>query len=77
LKIFNISEEISTDNIEDNLMTQKPEIGIGKGEIIPKFTYETKRNTLNIVIEVSALTRKKLIENKVKIEWINCSREVD
>jgi len=75
LKIINIPEEISTDNIEDTLMAQNPEIGIGKGEIIPKFTYETKRNTRNIVIEVSARTRKKLIDNKVKIGWINCSIE--
>jgi len=31
LKIINISEEISTDNIEDTIMAQNPEIGIGKG----------------------------------------------
>jgi len=75
LKIINIPEEISTDNIEDTLMAQNPEICIGKGEIIPKFTYETKRHTRNIVIEVNAQTRKKLIDNKVKIGWINCSIE--
>ena len=62
-------------NIEDNLIAQNPEIGVGKGEIIPKFTYETKRHTRNVVIEVSAQTRKKLIDNKVKIGWINCSIE--
>jgi len=45
VKIINIPEEISTDNIEDTLMAQNPEIGVGKGEIIPKFTYETKRHT--------------------------------
>jgi len=75
LKTINIPEEISTDNIEDILMAQNPGIGIGKGEIIPKFTYETKRHTRNIVIEVSAQTRKKLIDNEVKIGWINCSIE--
>jgi len=56
-------------------MAQNPEIGIGKGEIIPNFTYETKKYTRNIVIEVSAQTRKKLIDKKVKIGWINCSIE--
>jgi len=75
LKIINIPEEISTDNIEDTLMAQNPEIGVGKGVIIPKFTYETKKHTRNIVIEVSAQTRKKLIDNKVKIGRINCSIE--
>ena len=75
LKIINITEGIPTDNIEDTLMAQNPEIGVGKREIIHKLTYETKRHTRNIVIEVSAQTRKKLIDNKVKIEWINCSIE--
>jgi len=75
LKIINITEEITTYNIEDTLMAQNPEIGVGKGEIIPKFTYETKRHTRNIVIEVSAQRRKKLIDYEVKIGWINCSIE--
>ena len=54
---INIPDVISTDNIEDTLMAQNPEIGIGKRETIPKFAYETKRHTRNVVIEVSAQTR--------------------
>ena len=64
LKIINTPQEIFTDNIEGTLMAQNPEIGTGKGEIIPKFTYETKRQPRYIVIEVSAQPRKKLIDNK-------------
>ena len=75
LKIHNIPEEISTDNIEDTIIAQNPDIGLEKGEVIPKFTYETKRHTRNIVIEVNSQTRKKLIHNKVKLGWINCSIE--
>jgi len=75
LKIINTPEEITTDNIEDKLMAQNPEIRVGKGKIIRKFTYETKRHRRNIVIEVSAQTRKKLLENQGKIGWINCSVE--
>jgi len=45
-------------------MAQKPEMGVGKVEIIPKFTYETNRHTRNSVIDVSAQTRKKQIEKK-------------
>jgi len=56
-------------------MAQNTETGIGKGEIIPKFIYETKRHTRNIVIEVNSQTRKKLIDNKVKIGWRNCKIE--
>jgi hypothetical protein len=43
LKIHNIPEDISTDNIEDTLIAQNPDLGIEKGEIFPKFTYETKK----------------------------------
>ena len=75
LKTMNIPEEISTDNIEDTIMAQYTEIDTGKGEIIPKFIYETKRHTRNIVIEVNSQTRMKLIENKVKIGLINCNIE--
>jgi len=75
MKIHNISEEISTDNIEDTLIAQNPDVGIEKGETTPKFTYETKRHTRSIVIEVSSQTRKKLIHKKVKLGWINCSIE--
>jgi hypothetical protein len=75
LKIHNIPEDISTDNIEDTLIAQNPDLGIEKGEIVPKFTYETKKHNRNIVIEVNSHTRKKLIQNKVKLGWINCSIE--
>ena len=75
MKIHNIPEEITTDNIENTLIAQNPDMGIEKGEVTPKFTYETKRNTRNIVIEVSSQTRKKLIHNKVKLGWINCNIE--
>jgi hypothetical protein len=75
LKIHNIPEEINTDNIEATLIKQNPDIGLEKGEIAPKFTYETKRQTRNIVIEVNSQTRKKLIHNKVKLGWVNCGIE--
>ena len=73
LKIINIPEKITTDNIEGTIMLQNPEIGIGKGEIIPKFIYETKRHTSNIV--VNSKTRKKLINNKVNIGRSYCTTE--
>jgi len=75
LKLHNIPEDISTDNIEDTLIAQNPDIGLEKGEITPKFTYETKKHIRNIVIEVNSHTRKKLIHNKVKLGWIICSIE--
>jgi len=35
MKIHNIPEEITTDNIEDTLRAQKPDIGIERGDITP------------------------------------------
>ena len=48
LKIHNVPEDISTDNTEDTLIAQNPDIGLERGEIIPKFTYETKKRNRNI-----------------------------
>ena len=67
LKIHNIPEEISTDNTEDTIIVQNPEMRLEKGKVTPKFTYETKIHNRNIVIEVNSQTRKKLIHNKVKL----------
>jgi hypothetical protein len=53
LKINNIPEVIATDNIEDTLIAQNPDLGIEQGEIFPKLTYETKKRSRNIVIEVT------------------------
>ena len=43
MKLHNIPEEITKDNIQDTLIAQNPDIGIEKGEITPKLTYETKK----------------------------------
>jgi hypothetical protein len=75
LKINNIPEDIATDNAEDTLIAQNPDLGIEKGKIFNKFTYETKKRTRNIVIEVNSHTRKKRIQKKVKLGWINSSIE--
>jgi hypothetical protein len=40
LKIHNIPEDISTDNIENTVIAQNPDLCIEKGEIIPRFTCE-------------------------------------
>jgi hypothetical protein len=41
LVIYNIPEDISTENIEDTLIAQNPELNLEAGDIIPKFTYNT------------------------------------
>ena len=62
LVIYNIPETISIRNTEDTLLVQNPELNLKTGDITAKFSYETKRRTRNLVIEVSAHTRKLLIK---------------
>ena len=50
LVIYNIPEDISTQNIEENILNQNPEFNLNKGDITAKFTYVTKRHTRNLVI---------------------------
>jgi len=75
MKIHIIPEEITTDNIEGTIIAKNPDICIEKGEITPKFTYETERHTRNNLIKVSSRTKRKLMYNKVKLERINCNIE--
>jgi len=75
LVIYNIPETISIRNIEDTPLAQTPELNLKTGDITAKFSYETKRRTRNLVIEVSAQTQKLLIQKKVKLGWLICRIE--
>ena len=55
------------------ILGQNPELNLTTGDITPKFVYHTKRLTRNMVIEVSALTRKRMIHTKIKLGWFICS----
>ena len=52
LVIYNIPEDISTNNAEEIILGQNPELNLTTGDITPKFVYHTKRSTRNMVIEV-------------------------
>ena len=44
LVIYDIPEDITTQNIEDTIIAQNPELNLNKGDIIAKFVYVTKRH---------------------------------
>ena len=67
LVIVNIPEDISTENLEDTLITQNPDLHLVKGDIKAKFSYETKKHIRNLVMEVGPQTRKMLLQKKVKL----------
>jgi hypothetical protein len=75
LIILNIPEDISITNLEDTLLAQNPDLKLRKGDIVAKFSYETKKQTRNLVMEVGAQTRKLLIQNKAKLGWHICKIE--
>jgi hypothetical protein len=72
LVIYDIPEDITIQNIEDTIIAQNPELNLNKGDIIAKFAYVTKRNIRNLVMEVTADTRRQIIQKKVKLGWIMC-----
>ena len=75
LVIYNIPEDITTNNIEDTLLVQNPDLGLNKGDIDAKFIYVPKNKHRNLVVKVGAWTRKILIKTKIKIGWQICKIE--
>jgi hypothetical protein len=73
LVTYNIPEDITTQNIEDIIIAQNPELKLNKGDINAKFRYVTKRHIRNLVREVSAETRRQIIQKKAKIGRIMCN----
>ena len=72
LIILNIPEDITTTNVEDTLLAQNPDLNIIKGDINPKFTYQTKKQNRNLVMEVEARTRNLLTQRRIKLGWQIC-----
>ena len=52
LVIYNNPEDISTQNIEETILSQNPEFNLNKEDINAIFSYVTKRHTRNLVIEI-------------------------
>jgi FtsZ-binding cell division protein ZapB len=67
LIIINVPEDISTNNIEDTILRQNPDLSLQKENIVAKFIYVTKTKCRNAVIEVGADIRKTLLHKKIKL----------
>jgi len=75
LVIFNIPEEISIGNVEDTLVVQNPDINLKQGDIKAIFSYQTRKHSRNLVMEVGAHNRKRILHKKVKLGWQICKIE--
>ena len=71
--IYNVPDAVTTENAEDIILAQNPDLNLQEGDIQNKFTFKTKRNTRNMVIEVKPQTRRQLLQNKLKLEWTICN----
>jgi hypothetical protein len=56
----------------DILLAQNKDLSLKIGDIGAKCSYETKKHTKNLVIEVSAQTRKMLLDRRVEPGWQIC-----
>jgi hypothetical protein len=65
--IRNIQEDITVENLEENILAQNPEMCLKLGEAEAKFKFSTKKGETNMVIEVGPETRKKMLQTKLKI----------
>jgi hypothetical protein len=72
LVIINVPEDITTDNLEDTLLAQNPDLDLVKGDIEEKFSHETKKHIRNLMIEVGTQTIKTLPQKKVRLGWLIC-----
>ena len=56
-------------------MAEKPDLNLQIGDIQTKYTFQTRRKTRNLVIEVQPQTRRQLLQNKLKLQWMICNVE--
>ena len=56
LIIYNMPDAVTTENAEDIILAQNPDLSLQEGDIQTKFTFKTKRNIRNMVTEVKPQT---------------------
>ena len=72
LIIYNVPEALTTQNAEGIIMAQNPNLNLQEGDIQTIYTFKTRRKTKNLVIEVLPHTRRQMLHNKLKTEWMVC-----
>jgi hypothetical protein len=71
--ICNVPDIVTPENAEDVILAQNTELKLQEGDKNTKFAFKTKRNTRILVIEVNPQTRRQLLQNKLKLEWMICN----
>jgi hypothetical protein len=73
LIIYKVPDAVTPENAENIILAQNPDLKLQEGGIQTKLTFETKRKTRNLVIEVNSQTRRQLLQKKLKLEWTICN----
>jgi hypothetical protein len=72
LIIYNVPDVVTLEKAEDIIRAQNPDLKLQEGDIQTKFIFKTKRNTRNLVVEVNCHSRRQMLQNKLKLEWMIC-----
>lgn len=75
LIIYNIPEDITTENAAGIIVAQNPELNLKEESLMPKFIFKTKRNSRNLVMEVTPESWRILVQKKLKLCWQICNVE--
>ena len=70
--IYDVPEDISTDNLAATILTQNPELKLTMDSIRPKYSFKNKKQIKNIIAEVEPETWQILGLRKVKLGWQLC-----
>jgi hypothetical protein len=73
--IYNIPDEVTLENAADIICAQNTELALEKGDTTTKFTFRTKKKARHLVIELAPQTRKRMLQNKIKIVRTICNTD--
>jgi len=73
LFIFNVSTEITIENIAATIIAQNPEIQTNGENMEAKYKFKDRKGRHNIVIEVGPKTRQQILQLKLQIGWEICN----
>ena len=70
--IYDVPEDIGTDNLAATILTQNPELHLTMDSIRPKYSFKNKKKIKNVIAEVEPETWRILAQSKIKLGWQLC-----
>ena len=73
LIIYNVPNEITTENVVAIIKTQNPELLSNGEDIEAKYMFKNRKGRHNMVVEVGPQIRKQILQFKLKLGWEICN----